>query len=195
MRGGRMTSVVVRTATMDERLALENLQMRASLVWDEYREALLANPDSCRALTGFHHRRTHARCRAWGQSVGFAVVLARADGDADLDGLFVEPAQWRQGIGTRLIAECEVLAAASGAQILHVVANPRALGFYRACGFVLQGETATRFGMGFAMRKAIGAEHKTKASIAHLQGLEPSVAIAKITSPEPSCKSRRLSHA
>jgi GNAT superfamily N-acetyltransferase len=152
MKGGRVASVVVRTATMDERLALENLQMRASLVWDEYREALLANPDSVELSPDFITGGRTLVAERGGQCVGFAIVLARADGDADLDGLFVEPAQWRQGIGTRLIAECEVLAAASGAQILHVVANPRALGFYRACGFVLQGETATRFGLGFAMR-------------------------------------------
>ena len=155
-----MANLVIRPATMDERTALENLQMRASLVWDEYREALLANPDFVELSPDFISGGRTLVAELGGRRVGFAVVLARPDGDADLDGVFVEPAQWRQGIGTRLIAECEVLAAASGAHILHVVANPHALGFYRAFGFVLLGETATRFGMGFAMRKVIGIAHR-----------------------------------
>jgi hypothetical protein len=38
---------------------------------------------------------------------------------------------------------------------LHVVGNPRAEGFYSACGFTLSGEVATRFGVGLTMRKRL----------------------------------------
>ena len=48
------------------------------------------------------------------KSVGFAVVLRRDDGNAELDGLFVEPALWRQGIGHALIGESLKLARADG---------------------------------------------------------------------------------
>ncbi|HEY7981721.1 MAG TPA: hypothetical protein VID19_09595 [Candidatus Eremiobacteraceae bacterium] len=40
------TVAVVRRAIPDERAALEALQRRASLVWEDYREALLAHPDA-----------------------------------------------------------------------------------------------------------------------------------------------------
>ena len=46
-----------------------------------------------------------------GQILGFCVVLPRPDGDADLDGLFVEPVIWRRGIGRRLVQEAERVAA------------------------------------------------------------------------------------
>lgn len=83
-------------------------------------------------------------------------MLPRNDGDAQLDGLFVEPASWRAGIGTRLVRDAEILAAVEGASFLYVVGNPRARGFYSACGFLLLGEEPTRFGVGLTMRKIVG---------------------------------------
>ena len=38
--------------------------------------------------------------------VGFAAVLPRADGDTELDGLFVEPEIWKSGIGRALVERC-----------------------------------------------------------------------------------------
>jgi GNAT superfamily N-acetyltransferase len=55
---------------------------------------------------------------------GFAVVLEREGEDVELDGLFVDPANWRAGIGTRLARAAEILAAAGGARSLYVVGNP-----------------------------------------------------------------------
>jgi GNAT superfamily N-acetyltransferase len=69
--------------------------------------------------------------------------------------LFVEPAQWRRGIGRALVAEAERLAARDGAASLWVIANTSALDFYGACGFVTVGEVATRFRPAPRMRKAI----------------------------------------
>jgi GNAT superfamily N-acetyltransferase len=88
--------------------------------------------------------------------VGFAVVLRRDDGEAELDGLFVEPDSWRQGIGIRLLQEAERFAFAEGAKWLFVVANLRAVGFYSACGFTALGEEKTLFGTALAMRKPLG---------------------------------------
>lgn len=38
--------LAIRIAARDEKKLLEDLQWRASLVWEEYREALLAHPDA-----------------------------------------------------------------------------------------------------------------------------------------------------
>ncbi|RAW92745.1 hypothetical protein CKY01_04205 [Photorhabdus laumondii subsp. clarkei] len=35
--------------------------------------------------------------------LGFSVVLPQSDGNAELDGLFVEPTFWHQGIGKQLV--------------------------------------------------------------------------------------------
>jgi GNAT superfamily N-acetyltransferase len=146
---------VFRLAIPAERLALEELQRRASLMSEEDRDALLAHPDAVELpLEQITAGRTIVAENV-GELLGFAVVLQRDDGDAELDGLFVEPAQWRRGIGRALVAEAERLAARDGATSLWVVANTSALDFYGACGFVTVGEVATRFRPAPRMRKAI----------------------------------------
>ncbi len=84
-------------------------------------------------------------------------MLARSDGDAELYGLFVEPAAWRSAIGTRLVLTAERAAVGEGAVFLWVVASPRAEGFYVKCGFERIGEEQTRFGKAVTMRKALTA--------------------------------------
>jgi hypothetical protein len=51
--------------------------------------------------------------------------------------------------------EAQRLASAEGAQAISVTTNPRAKGFYCACGFVQIGEAKTRFGIGLRMRKEL----------------------------------------
>jgi len=147
--------ITIRLATPNEKKTLEDLQWRASLVWPEYREALLAHPDAIELPLGHIERnRTHVAERD-GQVLGFSVVLIRPNGEAELDGLFVEPAAWKQGIGRFLVSEAERLAASEGAEWLTVIANPKARGFYDACGFELTGDEQTRFGPALAMRKRL----------------------------------------
>jgi GNAT superfamily N-acetyltransferase len=147
----------LRLAVAAERSALEELQRRASLVYEEDREALLAHPDAIELpLEQITDGRTIV-AESGGELLGFAVVLRRDDGDAELDGLFVEPGQWRQGIGRALVDEAERMARADGARSLWVTANTRALGFYDSCGFVTVGEVATRFRPAPKMRKTIDA--------------------------------------
>ena len=151
------TEVVIRLARCDEQKALEDLQRRASFMWEEYREALLANPDAIELPL----EQIEAGCayvaEVGGEAAGFFVVLRRPDGEFDLDGLFVDPAMWRLGIGRLLVREAGRVAGSKGAGLLCVVANPRAQGFYAACDFELTGEEQTRFGVGLSMRKRIGS--------------------------------------
>jgi GNAT superfamily N-acetyltransferase len=91
----------------------------------------------------------------WGAAAGFAVVLPRDDGNAELDGLFVEPDLWGGGIGRRLIEEAAQFAAALEAPMLIVTANPRSVPFYAKCGFRECGVTETRFGPAPVMARSL----------------------------------------
>ena len=151
-----MSDVVIRPALQAERSRLEALQWRASLGNAGDRDALLANPDAIslpveqiadgHVFVAEHH----------GLIVGFAAILARPDGNAELDALFVEPSLWKRGVGRLLVEYCADVARGRAARILHVVGNPHAEGFYAACGFSTTGSVETRFGAGLAMERELG---------------------------------------
>ncbi|WP_395449628.1 GNAT family N-acetyltransferase [Aminobacter sp. UC22_36] len=109
-----VSETTVRLATSLEREPLEYLQRRASLVADAYREKLLAHPDAIDLpLEQIEAGQVHVAERS-GAVVGFCVVLPRLDGDVELDGLFVEPDCWKQGIGRLLVAHAEAVRAGNG---------------------------------------------------------------------------------
>ncbi|MGH8432082.1 MAG: GNAT family N-acetyltransferase [Solimonas sp.] len=135
---------------------LEALQRRASMALEEYREALLANPDAVVLPVEQIAEGRVSVAELHGEIVGFGVVLPRPGGDAELDGLFVEPSAWRSGIGRTLLAEAERAAVRDGVPFLWVVAGPNAEGFYARCGFERVGDAETRFGTAVTLRKALG---------------------------------------
>jgi N-acetylglutamate synthase-like GNAT family acetyltransferase len=148
-------SVSIRPARPDEQTTLEALQRRASLRNERDRDALLANPDAIalpieQIVTGCVFVVENE-----GLIAGFAAVLARPDGGAELDALFVEPHLWKRGSGRRLVDQIAEVARARGAGFLHVVGNPHAEGFYVACGFHTFGIVSTRFGVGLDMRRPL----------------------------------------
>jgi GNAT superfamily N-acetyltransferase len=150
-----MKDVVCRPAAASEREALEALQWRASLANEGNREALLANPDAIELpLNQILAGQVFVAERA-GVTLGFAAILPREDGATELDGLFVEPDAWKQGIGRLLVEHCAAAARAGGSATLHVVGNPHAEGFYHACGFVRVGTVQTRFGVALSMRRML----------------------------------------
>jgi len=140
-----------RAARPDERVVLEDLQRRSSLAIEEDRAALLADPGLIR-LPPEHVTPGHAVvAEHGGKAVGFAVVLQRADGDAELDGLFVDPVHWRRGVGRELVIRARCLAVDRGAARLWVVANPAARAFYESCGFRHVGDVETQLRMAHLM--------------------------------------------
>jgi len=145
----------VRLARIEEQTMLESLQRRASLNNPGDRDALLANPDAI----SLPPEQIEAGCvfvaERDGVVAGFAAVVPRPDGGAELDALFVEPHLWKQGIGRRLVAHVAEVARTRTATFLHVIGNPHAEGFYRSCGFQLTGTVETRFGAGLAMRRPL----------------------------------------
>ena len=147
--------VTVRSAFVSECASLEALQWRASLQNSKYREALLKNPDAIVLPVEQIIEGRVFVAEQDGEILGFYAVLPREDGNTELDGLFVEPNVWRQGIGSELVDHSCALAKRAGARYLHVVGNPQAESFYRACGFELVGTERTRFGDGMLMKRAL----------------------------------------
>ena len=150
-----MEAILTRPAMPSEQKELERLQLRASLANVGDRDALLAHPDAIElAVDQIACGRVFvSECE--GEIVGFAAIEPRADGDSELDAMFVEPNMQRRGIGRALVEYCADVARKQGSKYLHVVGNPHAENFYLATGFDKIGMTQTRFGPGLLMRKSV----------------------------------------
>ena len=137
----------IRTARVEEREALEDLQRRASLANEEHREVLLANPDAIELPAGQIERGEIFVAEFDGRAAGFAALIG-----GELDGLFVEPELWGRGLGRSLVEAAVHKARRQGLSV-SVIANPAALEFYEKCGFVVEGEATTRFGPAIRMSR------------------------------------------
>jgi GNAT superfamily N-acetyltransferase len=144
--------LLLRLARIEELGELEELQRRASLALDEYREALLAHPEAIAVPAEQIERGEVVVAEIDGRIAGFAVVLDH-DGMAELDGLFVEPELWRRGIGSALVEDAVHDARSRGLSLMTVVANPGAREFYERCGFTVEGKAETRFGPALRMSR------------------------------------------
>jgi GNAT superfamily N-acetyltransferase len=147
--------VSIRLARRGEQTALESLQRGASLSNPGDRDAVLANPDAIALPVEQITSDCVFIAEREGVVAGFAAVVWRPDGGAELDGLFVEPHLWKHGIGRHLVEHVADVARARAATFLHVVGNPHAEGFYVSCGFHVTGTVDTRFGAGLDMRRAL----------------------------------------
>jgi GNAT superfamily N-acetyltransferase len=148
--------VLIRPARAEEQTTLESLQRRASLHNPGDRDALLAHPDAIELPLEQITDGCVFVAERDGVIAGFAALLPRPDGDAELDALFVEPHVWKGGIGRQLVDYVSQIARVrTAASFLHVVGNPHAEGFYLSCGFRVTGTVQTRFGIGLAMRRPL----------------------------------------
>ncbi len=150
-----MSDLVIRSARLEEKADLESLQMAASLMWESDRAALLANPEAGDIPEQQFQDDQVFVAERGGELVGLGVVYLRLDGQAELDGLFTRPDQWRSGIGRALVEEALRRAKAWGATHLYVIGNPNAEAFYLALGFVQFGLEKTEFGVGLRMRRGV----------------------------------------
>src|SRR5262249_48902856 len=131
--------LLIRPARSDEQSMLESLQRRASLNNPGDRDALLENPDAIELPIDQIHGGCVFVAERDGIVAGFAAVVPRPDGGAELDALFVEPHLWKRGIGRRLVEHVADVARVRAAEFLHVIGNPHAEGFYLSCGFRVTG--------------------------------------------------------
>lgn len=142
----------IRLARAEERRRLEDLQRRASLALGTHSAELEAHPDAIHLPAEQIALGEVLVADVDGAIVGFAVVLDEGN-RAELDGLFVEPAHWRQGIGTALLIAAVHLARDRGLSLVTVVANAAAREFYEKCGFAVEGAAQTRFGPALRMSR------------------------------------------
>lgn len=155
-----MTQVDIRLARADDRRDLIELQRRASLAieGEEVREQLLADPDIIDLDPEMIARNEVFVAQVAGRIVGFATIIAHEGNDAELEGIFVEPSEWRKGVGLALMHQIDREAAAWGASRLHVIASRRVEGFYTRAGFIVTGEVKTQLGpIANLMVKAVAA--------------------------------------
>lgn len=129
------------------------LKLRASLAWGDHVEELLALPEA--RIFPQPHLPFAIVAELDGAIAGFATLLPPANGEAEVEDLFVDPPLWRRGVGRALMTALEARALSLGASSLHVIANNRALPFYRSAGFEIVGTVATRFAPAPEMRKAL----------------------------------------
>jgi GNAT superfamily N-acetyltransferase len=125
--------------------AASEVYRHASLSNAGDRANLLAHPEYLTlGHRGLAEGRTHV-AEEDGSLVGFA-TWAQAGYVFELEDLFVDPGWMRRGIATALVKRIAGVVRARGAQRLEVTANPHALGFYTAAGFVDCGVSETEFG-------------------------------------------------
>ena len=86
-----MTTFLIRPAVISEQKELEDLQRRASLTNVGDRDALLTHPNAIELPTEQIGTGGVFVLEVNGAIAGFAALLPRADGGAELDALFVEP--------------------------------------------------------------------------------------------------------
>ncbi|MEP6756585.1 MAG: GNAT family N-acetyltransferase [Chthonomonadales bacterium] len=142
----------VRLALISEQRLLESLQLRASLNNPGDREAILANPDAIEVPAEQIVNGCVFVAEVAGSISGFVALIPREDTAGELDALFVEPDNWRRGVGRALIEHCIQVARSHGWTSIHVIGNPHAEGFYAACGFERVGIQQMRFGVGHLLR-------------------------------------------
>ena len=147
--------LLIRCADVSEQKQLEALQWRASLTNEGDRDALLANPDAIELPVAQIAAGGVFVAELNGAIVGFAAVEPRADGNSELDALFVDPEMRRRGIARSLVEHCAEVARTRKSAALCVVGNPHAKDFYTACGFSVIGTKETRFGTGLLMRMTV----------------------------------------
>ena len=136
---------VIRLGTPADLAAAARVFRRASLSNAGDRGNLAAHPEYLiLEPAGLAEGRTYVADED-GSLVGFATWAEGADG-AELEDLFVDPGYQRRGIATALVDRVAGVLRARGVQRLEVTANPHALGFYGAAGFVARGVTQTEFG-------------------------------------------------
>ena len=136
---------MIRLGTSADLVGATSVYRRASLSDAGYRDNLLAHPEYLILRPeGLAEGRTYV-AEEDGSIVGFA-TWAESAGAVELEDLFVDPGYMRRGIAGALVNRITDVLRARGVQRLEVTANPHALGFYRAAGFVDCGVTETEFG-------------------------------------------------
>ena len=136
---------MIRLGVFDDLPAARDVFRSASLSNAGDRANLLAHPEHLiLGPEALSEGRTHV-AEEDGSVVGFA-TWTDAAGVIELEDLFVDPGWRRRGIADALVKRIADVLRAQGVERLEVTANPHAMDFYRAAGFVNCGTASTEFG-------------------------------------------------
>lgn len=145
---------MIRLGVVADLPAVAAVYRSASLANAGDRDNLAAHPEQLiLGPEGLAEGRTHV-AEEDGSLVGFATWI-EAGGTVELEDLFVHPAWMRRGMATALVNRIAEVLRVRGVERLEVTANPHALGFYSAIGFIECGVAATDFGTSPRMVLAI----------------------------------------
>ena len=148
------TVAIIRLGVPGDLPAASDVYRSASLSNAGDREMLLAHPEYLvLGPEGLAEGRTYV-AEEEGSLVGFA-TWNEAAGIVELEDLFVEPGWRRRGIATALVDRIAQVLRVRGVERLEVTANPHAMGFYHAAGFIDCGVADTVFGAAPRMALAI----------------------------------------
>ena len=137
---------IIRLGVPADLRAASDVYRSASLSNAGDRDNLLAHPEYLvLGPEGLAGGRTYV-AEEDGSLVGFATWI-EAGGVFELEDLFVDPEWRRRGIAAALVGRIARVLRARGVRRLEVTANPHAMGFYRAAGFVDCGAADTVFGL------------------------------------------------
>ncbi len=136
----------LRPAGISELTALEELQLSASLVWEEDRADLLAHRDVVKIPVEVARDDCVWVAVGTAGMIGFSVLVPLSYDVCELDGIFVEPAFMGMGVGRVLLRDAVARARRDGLKRIEVTANSNTVGFYEKFGFVPDGSVLTRFG-------------------------------------------------
>jgi ribosomal protein S18 acetylase RimI-like enzyme len=152
------STIVVREATAADGPAVARIFRSASLSNPGDRDVLLAHPDALVLDDGLLARgRTRVATSDDGAVVGFASTRPTGPGVLELDDLFVDPGARRRGAARQLMHRIVAEAVADHVLRIEVTANPHALDFYEAVGFVADARQETELGSGLRMHLDVAA--------------------------------------
>ena len=148
------TVAMIRLGVPADLAAAADVYRRASLSNAGDHDNLLAHPEYLiLGPEGLAEGRTYV-AEEDGLLAGFATWIEAGD-TIELEDLFVDPDWMRRGIATALVNRIVDVLRARGVERLEVTANPHALGFYSAFGFIHFGVVKTDLGIAPRMVLAI----------------------------------------
>ena len=131
---------MLRSARASEAAVISDLAFRSKSHWQYTPEQLWAFRDeltiTCDQLS---EKRAHV-AEEVGAIVGFFTLVSLSDEEAELEHIFVDPAELTRRIGSQLFRHACGLARASGAKTLVIQSDANAAGFYHALGAIPERE-------------------------------------------------------
>ena len=139
--------MIIRKASVYDAPALTELALRSKRAWG-YDDVFIAKIMDDMVVRGDYLKHEHGLvAEERGSILGYAIMRTEED-TAILRDLFIEPAYFKRGIGTRLFAKCVEIARNHRLKRLSLESDPNAAEFYRRMGMHVAGSVPSSAGNG-----------------------------------------------